>query len=140
METTFPPVGLLRRLAAIFYDSLLLFSVLYLAAALAYPLTQGKSSWIFQLYLLAVWFLYFAWPWLRGGQTLGMRAWRVKIQTTDGKRLSWQHVAIRFFTAFISWACLGIGLLWALVDKEKRAWHDLASHTQLVCLAVPETT
>jgi uncharacterized RDD family membrane protein YckC len=128
-------VSTLRYLAALFYDSLLLFSVLFFAAGLFQWLTQGNSPLIvFRIYLLIVWFGYFAWPWLRGGQTLGMTAWRIQLQTTDGKPLGWQHVSRRWLMAGVSWLVLGMGFFWAIVDKQHRTWHDLASQTRLVSL------
>lgn len=129
-----PPAGLLRIFAALFYDSLLLFSLLFFAAALAYPITHGQVSPAFQIYLLIVWFLYFAWPWLHGGQTLGMAAWQIRLQSINGNPLTWQQVTLRFFMAFVSWSVLGIGFFWALVDKQHRSWHDWVSKTRIVLL------
>jgi len=134
LPTDYPTASLLRNFAAQFYDSFLLFSVLFLAGGIAYPITQGQVSLGYQLYLLLVWFLYFAWPWLHGGQTLGMLAWRIKLQATDGPVLTWRHVLIRFITAFFSWGIFGIGFFWALFHKQHRTWHDLTSHTRIVYL------
>jgi len=124
------PAGMLRRLAAIFYDSLLLFSALFFAAMPMIPLTGG-SGWIFQLYLLGVSYLYFAWPWVRGGQTLGMKAWRVRLLNADQTPVKWRQTALRFGLALLSWLCLGLGFWRAWFDPEKRAWHDLGSGTRL---------
>jgi uncharacterized RDD family membrane protein YckC len=129
-----PPAGLFRIFAALFYDSLLLFSLLFFAAALAYPITHGQVSLAFQIYLLIVWFLYFAWPWLHGGQTLGMAAWQIRLRSINGNPLTWQQVTLRFFMAFVSWAVLGIGVFWALVDKQHRSWHDWVSKTRIILL------
>jgi uncharacterized RDD family membrane protein YckC len=129
-------VSLFRHFAALFYDSLLLASVLFFATGLFQWLTQGNSPLIvFRIYLLMVWFGYFAWPWLRSGQTLGMSAWKIQLQTMDGKPLSWQHVSQRFLMAIVSWLVLGMGFFWAVVDKQHRTWHDLASHTRLVYIS-----
>ncbi len=136
-------VGLLRCFMAIIYDSLLLFSALLLAAALAYlvtngqtayPIANGQISLVFRIYLLMVVFFYFAWPWLHGGQTLGMKAWRIQLQSIDNKPLSWQQVTRRFLVAIVSWLGLGMGFFWAIIDKQKRTWHDLGSGTRLVYL------
>ncbi len=127
-----PSVSLLRRLTAIFYDSLLLFSVLFFVAALAYPITHGQVSFGYQIYLLAASFLYFAWQWIHGGQTLGMKAWRIQLVSSDGKPVTWQQTGWRFFIAIVSWLALGIGFLWAVFDKQQRAWHDWGSDTRIV--------
>jgi uncharacterized RDD family membrane protein YckC len=126
-------ISLLRRFVAIFYDTLLLFSILFFAAALAQPIINGKINIFFQLYLLLVSFLYFAMSWKRGGQTVGMKAWRIKLQSTNGKLVTWRQVTIRFFVSIISWIT-AVGFIWAIVDKENRTWHDILSNTQLVFL------
>jgi uncharacterized RDD family membrane protein YckC len=126
-------ISLLRRFIAIFYDSLILFAILFFAAALAQPIINDKINIFFQLYLLLVSFLYFAMSWKRGGQTVGMKAWRIKLQSTNGELVTWQQVTIRFFVAIISWIT-AVGFVWAIVDKENRTWHDILSNTQLVFL------
>ncbi len=131
-------VGLLRCFMAIIYDSLLLFSALLFASALAYPITNGQITLAFRIYLLMVIFFYFVWPWLHGGQTLGMRAWRIQLQSIDNKPLSWQQVIRRFLVAIISWLGLGMGFFWAIIDKQQRTWHDLGSNTRLVYLGKRE--
>jgi uncharacterized RDD family membrane protein YckC len=121
----FPKISLLRRFVAIFYDTLLLFSILFFAAGLVQPITNGKVSILYQLYLFLVCFLYFAMSWKRGGQTVGMKSWRIKLQSTTEDAVTWQQVTIRFFMAIISWFTV-IGFI--------LTWHDSVSKTQLVLL------
>jgi uncharacterized RDD family membrane protein YckC len=128
------PSSLLRRLMVIFYDTLLLFSVLFLAGMLVYPITHAHNSPIYSLYLFGVCFLYFGWQWTHGGQTLAMMTWQVRLQAVDGGRVTWRQASIRFFVAILSWAVFGLGFLWAWFDTEKRTWHDIASGTQLLKL------
>lgn len=132
-----PPAGLLRRLAAIVYDWLLLVGVLFLVS-LPLPLIDNSISqtwWIrllTQLYLFATCLLFFCWFWVHEGQTLGMRAWRLKVVQPNGAGLSWRLALIRFFGAILSWLVLGLGFLWVLFDKDKKAWHDHLSGTKLI--------
>jgi len=121
----FSKISLLRRFVAIFYDTLLLFSILFFAAGLVQPITNGKVSILYQLYLFLVCFLYFAMSWKRGGQTVGMKSWRIKLQSTTENAVTWQQVTIRFFMAIISWFTV-IGFI--------LTWHDSVSKTQLVLL------
>jgi uncharacterized RDD family membrane protein YckC len=106
------PAKLLRRLAAIIYDSLLLGGVLIVASALAWGLMAAllgseavtlhnplRSNPFFQTYLLLVCFFFYGGSWVRGGQTLGMRAWRLQVRRTDGRGMSWQQALLRFLTA-----------------------------------------
>lgn len=131
--------GLLRRLAAIGYDLMLLAGVLVLAAALAtlasggQPIT-GPARLLFQGYLLLVCYLYFTWQWTKGGQTLGMRAWRLKLLRDDGRLPGWGDALIRLLLAVPSLLPLGLGLLWSLLDPDRLAWHDRLSHTRLVLI------
>jgi len=126
------PVGLLRLLGVIFYDTLLLICALIFAALLAYPITHAEVTRGYQLYLFLVCFFYFAWPWVKGGQTLGMKTWHVKMETLTGEPLTWKHAFLRFSTAFISWGCLGLGFLWIVFDNQQRSWHDMYSETRLI--------
>lgn len=129
-----PSPRLIRRFAVITYDSLLLFSVLFFAGLLAYPVTRGQPSIVYTIYLWGVGFLYFGWQWLHGGQTLGMRTWSIQLQPTDNYQLTWRHVSIRFSVAILSWSLFGLGFFWALIDEQHRTWHDLASKTRLILI------
>lgn len=130
------PCGLPRRLLIMVYDGLVVTALLLLATALALvagfdQVTAGKDP-VFTLYLLAVWFLYLAWFWRRGGMTVGMRSWHVIIEREDGQRPGWGQCLLRFLVSFVSAACFGLGFAWSLFDGQKRTWHDLASNTRLV--------
>ena len=75
--------------------------------------------------------------WRRGGQTLGMRPWRLKVLRADGRPAGTKALLVRYAVATLSLAAGGLGLLWTFVDRERRAWHDLASGTVLVRLDAP---
>ncbi len=83
-------------------------------------------------YLFLVWFAYLGWCWNRGGMTVGMRAWRVRIEDEQGQKPGWGKAAIRFLASLVSVAPAGLGFLWSLFDSEKRTWHDILSGTRLV--------
>jgi uncharacterized RDD family membrane protein YckC len=130
------PCGLLRRLAIMLYDGLVVIAVLFLATAFAmlagFRDVRALEDALFTLYLLAAWWLYLAACWHYGGMTLGMRAWRIRIETQQGKRPGWGACLIRFSAALASAAALGLGFAWSLFERDKRTWHDLASRTRLV--------
>ncbi|MEN8174259.1 MAG: RDD family protein [Pseudomonadota bacterium] len=131
--------GLLRRLAAMVYDALVAFAVLFVAdAALIVP-AQGwlhienlAGRWWFLAYEIGVVVLFFTWFWSHGGQTLGMRAWRLKVVRADGAPLKFADALRRFAAAVLSWLPAGLGFLWALVDRQGLTWHDRLSRTRLV--------
>ncbi len=72
------------------------------------------------------------WFWTHGGQTLGMRAWRLRLVSDDGDKVTLRQALVRYAVAILSWLVLGLGFLWILFDGKKRAWHDIASRTRLV--------
>ena len=94
--------GLLRRLAALSYDSLLLLAVLFIATALVLPLHGGvaiRHNPFFSSYVFLVCFLFYGWFWTHGGQTLGMRAWKLRLQRIDGGVITWWQALARFLLA-----------------------------------------
>jgi uncharacterized RDD family membrane protein YckC len=127
--------GLLRHLAAIIYDFLLLVALLFFATAILLPFNDGEAfshqRVFYPLYLLVVSFLFYGWFWTHGGQTLGLKAWKIKVLTNKHELISWRQAVIRFIVSLCSWSILGLGFLWVLVDKNQRSWHDIASKTGL---------
>lgn len=130
--------GLGRRLLAIVYDSLVLLAVLLIASVPVVLLVGGAQDdsqayrAALQVYELLVGFAFFGGFWRFGGQTIGMRAWRIRVVDLEGETIGWRDAAVRYIVALFSWTCLGLGFLWALVDGEKRTWHDIVSRTRLV--------
>ncbi|MDN3380935.1 MULTISPECIES: RDD family protein [unclassified Pseudoalteromonas] len=155
MSVEFPRAGFWRRFASLIYDSLVVISlsmltaILYFAAiqsliALGFipqtedpaaliqdsPLLYGMRSTLF----IGVNIVFFAYFWTKSGQTIGMRAWRLKVQTRDGNLITWPQAIIRSVAAL-----LGLGNLVVLVDfKNKRALQDYISKTDVVALTKEE--
>ncbi len=132
--------GLSRRLAAIFYDSWLVAAFWLLGAIVDTFVRAGLDlgdtghRLPLQLYLLLSPVAFFSWFWMHGGQTLGMRAWRLKLLSRDGGRVSLRQSLIRCAGALLSMLALGLGYLWVLFDRDGRSWHDHLSGTRLVML------
>lgn len=128
----------MRRFAALFYDSLLLFSVLFFATLVLLLFTGGRAipphDPLYSSYLIGVSFLYFGWSWTHGGQTLGMRAWRLRVADKNGGSLTWKLALVRFCCAILSWLPMGAGYLWITVDRRRLAWHDRLSGTTVVLI------
>lgn len=131
-----PPITLLRRLGAIFYDSFLLLTVLFVASFIIVIPTGIKPEdpffFLFQLYIFVIAYLFYAWCWTRGGQTLGMRTWKMKLVYEDGSKVTWGQALLRFVVAIFSWLLFGLGFLWSIWDKQHRTWHDIVSKTNLI--------
>ncbi|HYE35151.1 RDD family protein [Methylocaldum sp.] len=130
------PPGMLRRLAALLYDTVVLAAVLFAATVILLPFHNGEAfqpnHGLYSAYLLTVSFAFFGWFWTHGGQTLGMCAWKIRLRTTAGAPVSWGQAAIRLICGLISFGCLGLGYLWILFDSEGRSWHDLVSRSKIV--------
>ena len=141
--TSVIPCGLLRRFAAIFYDSLLLIAVLFASTAILLLFTSGEAidseNFIYFIYLTIWSFLFFGWQWTHGGQTLGMRAWKVKLFDTNNKNVTWLHAGKRFLLAMVSWGLIGLGYIWAIFDPDKLAFHDRYSGTRLYHLKAAQS-
>jgi uncharacterized RDD family membrane protein YckC len=140
-DNTLQYAGIVRRLMAIMYDLFLLLAILFIATAIAMIFNQGNAIEPGQaiypyyiIYLLVLSFVFYGWFWTHGGQTLGMKTWKMRLQQEDGTRLSWRLAMIRFAIALISVSVLGLGFIWALFEPKKRCWHDLASRSVLVDL------
>ena len=131
-----PSASLARRALALAYEALLL-AALLLAAALPFVLMTHTADAIaarllFQLYLIAVAAAYFVWQWRRGGQTLAMKTWRLRVVTRAGTPLNLRHAVSRFVFALAGCALAGAGFLWALVDREGLFLHDRLAGTKIV--------
>ncbi|HMM58122.1 MAG TPA: RDD family protein [Rudaea sp.] len=133
------PAPLRLRLAAAVYDLLPLIGLWFVAAVLALAVTGGAldthtfaGKFIVQGFALALSAAYFVVSWTRGGQTIGMRAWKLRVVDASGAPLRWPQAVLRFVVALISLAAFGAGFWWARVDPKRRTWHDIAVRTRVV--------
>jgi uncharacterized RDD family membrane protein YckC len=142
------------------YESVLLFAVM-LAATSLFQLAAGPAGFAgwrrhaLHGYLLAVFAAYFMWCWLRGGQTLAMKAWRIRLVGPEGGRVTPRAALLRFafatlfiggfllavlaalaygvaWVAFVTLSLAGVGLGWALFDRDRQFLHDRLAGTRLV--------
>lgn len=128
------------------YDLILLTGVLVMASALVtlpIGLALGPEAadavfrspafrWPFFLYCVGVVALFHLWFWTHGGQTLGMKTWRIRAVRADGSVLSLRDAVARYGAAILSLLPLGLGFWWAAFDRDGLAWHDRLSRTHLV--------
>ncbi|MCF6300148.1 MAG: RDD family protein [Proteobacteria bacterium] len=120
-----------KHFASLLYDLFPIAGIILLTSTLVLLVRSGRevepqSLW-FQLVIIAEIFLYFAYSWKKGGQTLGMRAWRIII--TDYQKLTWKDVTLRFLAGIISTLLLGAGLWTRRWHKHKRTWMDSTSQS-----------
>ncbi|WP_346795746.1 RDD family protein [Halomonas sp. Bachu 37] len=144
------PAPLPRRLGAMIYDGLLV-TAIWMAVTILHLLVMrygvgvtaeqigATSGQVFMLRVLLVlsataFFVFF---WVRGGMTLGMQAWRLRVQTSEGNSISVKQALIRCLVAWVSLAAFGLGYWWVLFDGERRSWPDIVSGTRTVVLPKP---
>src|SRR6267142_2383857 len=128
--------GIGRRFLAIVYEALLAFAAAFLAGIAFYGAAQGRlvgeTRLLFQIYLFCVLGIYFIACWSRGGRTLPMQTWRMRIVRRDGAPVGVGRAAVRYALAWISLLSLGAGFLWAWVDRDKQFLHDRLAGTRIV--------
>ena len=128
-----PPASLLKQFAAMLYDSFLIFALLFFATAIALVFNRGEaieSSPFFSFYLLLTVFTFYAWFWHKSGQTLGMRAWKIRIVSEFGGNPSWGVCYLRLIFSLLSLLCFGLGYFWRLFKPY--TWHDRLSQTSII--------
>jgi uncharacterized RDD family membrane protein YckC len=131
-----------RRFAALIYDCLLLWALLmiYTAACVAFTpghvaVTRESVGPLYFLYCggeVLVIGGYYVLNWVRSGQTLGMRAWRLRTVTDRGTPLGWGSAMLRFACGILAWPPAALGVLWLYLDPDHLAVHDRLSRTRVV--------
>lgn len=136
--------GFGRRAAALLYDAFLLAALLmiFTGGALFFthgvavlPATAGAWVYLYRLGLLAIIAAYYVLNWRRSGQTLGMRAWRIRAVMDTGKPVTWSAALLRAVLGILAWVPAALGVLWLYLDPEHIALHDRLSKTRVVRLA-----
>ena len=137
MPAPAPRPGILRRLAAMAYEILLLSGVLAVAlvlphlliGAFAHRVATPVVLWAHLFIVLLVYCLGF---WCHGGQTLAMKTCHLRLLTRSGAPLRPAQALLRYLLCWPSLGLCGIGVLWALVDRDRQFLHDRIAGTQLV--------
>ncbi|NOQ64199.1 MAG: RDD family protein [Methyloprofundus sp.] len=115
---------------------MLVIALFFVATAVLLPFTQGEAIQapiLYPLYLFSCAFLFYAWFWTHGGQTLGLRAWKIRIISDESQTdISWKQAFIRYITAICTLLSLGLGLVWRFWQKDSKTWQDLSSKSSLV--------
>ena len=137
-----PPVW--RHMLALLYDTFLIIPLIMAANALLMALyvnlfmnfdtTQEirlPAGAVQVVVILCIALFYWIF-WRRGGQTLGMQAWRIKLVSNEGAQLTTPQIALRLVGALLSGLILGI--LWKYLDRDGYYWHDRLSKTHLILL------
>jgi len=134
-----PGVG--RRLLSLVYEILLLVAIILLAGGLAAGLAQITSPELARTYTqilaLPTCTGYFTWQWCRGGQTLPMKTWRMRIETVDGSRITLPRALLRIALAIPGYSLLCSSIIWAFFDRDGQFLHDRLAGTRLASTEKP---
>ena len=135
-----------RRFAAIVYDTFLL-AALWMIATMAMTLVAPNHPIVLRFVVFWIGFAFLGWFWTHGGQTLGMRAWRVRVERFNGEPIHIATALLRYMAGLapivLALYCVSIsgwiaspialaGFIPCAFDARKRALHDLVAGTQLV--------
>jgi uncharacterized RDD family membrane protein YckC len=129
--------GVARRLASALYDLLLLAALVMVAtlpflAAFGIDSTHGWRRHLLQSWVLALGAAYFTWFWTRGGQTLPMKTWNIRLVRADGAPVGIGRAIHRYLLAVIGLLALGAGFAWAFFDRDRQFLHDRLAGTAIV--------
>ncbi len=129
-----PAIG--RRLASALYDLLLIVALTFVATfpflAFLGDATHGWRRHLLQAWVLTVIGVYFVWFWTRGGQTLPMKTWHIRLVSRDGRPVGAARALHRYLLALLGTAALGLGFFWALFDRDRQFLHDRLAGTSLI--------
>jgi len=130
------PSGIKRRLVCMLYESLVVFSILLIGFLLPQIVLSGfnlalapRMLWLHVVLLLLA---YFVWCWLNGGQTLPMKTWKLRLISDEGSAIRPLQAVLRYLAAWPSILFFGIGIFWALFDKDGQFLHDRIAGTRIV--------
>lgn len=128
--------ALARRLASALYDLLLVVALVFIATfpmlAFLGDATHGWRRHVLQAWVVLVVGAYFVGFWTRGGQTLPMKTWHIRLVRRDGQAVGTARAIHRYVIALLGIAALGLGFIWAFFDRDRQFLHDRLAGTALV--------
>ncbi|MDK2779300.1 MAG: RDD family protein [Pseudomonadota bacterium] len=143
-DQNYPTAPLTRRLAALAYDGLILVALYIILGGLLVTLISKLAEGGDDMLRLSpataaslfyiICFLYYSHSWRRGGQTVGMKSWRIKVISEYKPEVTLSQCMLRSAIGFFSILAAGLGFLWMLFDKKQQTWHDKASMTRVIYL------
>ena len=127
-----------RRMGGVLYDALAVIALWMLASAIVTTLTGvAAAGWgraLLQLLAFATISAYFLWCWTHGGQTLAMKTWRIRLIDDAGSPLGVGIALRRYLLACLGLAAGGLGIWWALWDRDGKFLHDRLCGSRLVLI------
>lgn len=124
-------VSLLRRLGAIVYDVFLAFSLVFFIGMIIIAIFGEIGDLFLYLVTLPSAYFYFTLSWVKGRQTIGMKAWRFQVIQHNNQNITHRQAFVRFTLGLVSFMTFGLGFAYQFLNKERLCWHDKISDTLL---------
>ena len=128
--------GVARRVVSLAYEILVVSAIALVAGLVFYSVVDGRFSGgvrhLFQLYLFLVLGAYFVACWSRGGQTLPMQTWKIRVVRESGASIGMGRAILRYILAWLSLLPFGAGFLWAFFDRDRQFLHDRLAGTRMI--------
>lgn len=131
------PLG--RRLGSLVYEVLVVLALgiflFVLPLAIFSGLTQhALGPGLLWFYLFVLLGNYFIWCWIRAGQTLAMKTWRLRlVDAQSGLTLRPLQAFVRYGMGWFCWPT-GLALLWSFIDPDKQFLHDRIAGSKIILL------
>ena len=133
MEKT-PYVGPFLRIIASVYDFFLLLGVWFLVGSLALWLNGGEilNPVLGSLLVFLSGWTFYAFFWMKNGQTLGMQAWKIKLVADDNQAISIKSMLQRLVLGLLFGSIAGLNFFVILFRSDKKSLNDIFSRTKIV--------
>ena len=128
-------ITLWRRIASMFYDSVLIVALLIVMSLPLISFNIQESIILkttVQIYSYLIIQYFFVWFWVNSSGTLGMKSWKIKIVDINGNKITYRKAILRFNIAIISILIFGIGFILSIFRKDRKCLHDIISKTILI--------
>ena len=127
------------RFLSLLYDFFPMLGIWFVVVVVSILLHRGEAiesntvaGMLELIALLAATGVYATASWRRGGQTIGMKPWRVYVDAAGGGQATWRALWIRYGVGVLSLLLAGAGFWWAFIDRDRLTWHDRASGTRFI--------
>ncbi len=113
--------------------ALALAAISYVAKVLTgHEVSWNKGNAVVAVVFVAWEFLYFGYSWAASGRTFGMAVLGIRVVMADGTTIEPRRGVLRALVFPLSFLLCGLGFLGILVQRERRALHDLIAGTAVI--------
>ncbi len=133
------PAGFFKRLFSLIYDTLAVLGIILSSSLILVWINGGATPdgsfafYIQRIILILSGPIFYSYFWIKNeGQTLGMQAWKIRLQTEGNQTMDLKVSLMRCLVSCISFAFIGLGYFWIFFDSSKRSWADMYTKTKII--------